>query len=47
MPRTVLTPPAAYEAIAQAARDRNWEFMGHGFTQQNMQKVEDEQWHNR
>jgi allantoinase len=33
---------AAYEAIARAARDRNWEFMGHGFTQQNMQKVEDE-----
>jgi peptidoglycan/xylan/chitin deacetylase (PgdA/CDA1 family) len=33
---------AAYEAIASAARDRNWEFMGHGFTQQNMQKVEDE-----
>jgi peptidoglycan/xylan/chitin deacetylase (PgdA/CDA1 family) len=32
----------AYEAIARAARDRNWEFMGHGFTQQNMQKVEDE-----
>ena len=33
---------AAYEAIIRAARDRNWEFMGHGFTQQNMQKVEDE-----
>jgi len=33
---------AAYEAIASAARDRNWEFIGHGFTQQNMQKVEDE-----
>jgi allantoinase len=29
-------------AIARAARDRNWEFMGHGFMQQNMQKVEDE-----
>jgi hypothetical protein len=33
---------AAYEAIARAAHDRAWEFMGHGFTQQNMQKVEDE-----
>ena len=33
---------AAYEAIARAARDRNWEFIGHGFTQRNMQKVEDE-----
>jgi len=33
---------ATYEAIARAARDCNWEFMGHGFTQQNMQKVEDE-----
>ena len=33
---------AAYEAIAGAARDRGWEFIGHGFTQLNMQKVEDE-----
>jgi peptidoglycan/xylan/chitin deacetylase (PgdA/CDA1 family) len=33
---------AAYEGIARAARDRNWEFMGHGFTQKNMQKVENE-----
>jgi allantoinase len=33
---------AAYEPIARAARDRNWEFMGHGFTQKNMQKVENE-----
>src|SRR5262245_36818807 len=33
---------AAYEPIARAARDRGWEFMGHGFTQLNMQKVEDE-----
>jgi allantoinase len=31
-----------YEPIARAARDRNWEFMGHGFTQKNMQKVENE-----
>ena len=30
----------AYEPIARAALDRNWEFMGHGFTQLNMQKVE-------
>ena len=33
---------AAYEPIARAARDRNWEFMGHGFTQKNMQKVANE-----
>ena len=33
---------SAYEPIARAARDRNWEFMGHGFTQKNMQKVENE-----
>ena len=33
---------AAYEPIAHAARDRNWEFMGHGLTQKNMQKVENE-----
>ena len=32
----------AYEPIAQAALDRNWEFMGHGYTQKNMQKVENE-----
>ena len=32
----------AYEPIARAALDRNWEFMGHGFTQLNMQKVENE-----
>src|SRR5215510_11914371 len=32
----------AYEAIARAARDRGWEFIGPGFTQLNMQKVEDE-----
>ncbi|MEW6640489.1 MAG: polysaccharide deacetylase family protein [Pseudomonadota bacterium] len=33
---------AAYEPIARAARDRGWEFIGHGFTQKNMQKVENE-----
>ena len=33
---------AAYRPIVQAAIDRRWEFMGHGFTQRNMQKVEDE-----
>ena len=33
---------AAYAPIARAARERNWEFMGHGFTQKNMQKVENE-----
>jgi allantoinase len=33
---------AAYPAIVRAARDRGWEFIGHGFTQRNMQKVENE-----
>jgi allantoinase len=33
---------AAYPPIVRAAVDRNWEFIGHGFTQRNMQKVEDE-----
>jgi allantoinase len=33
---------SAYEPIARAALERKWEFMGHGFTQLNMQKVEDE-----
>ena len=32
----------AYSAISQAALDRNWEFMGHGYTQKNMQNVADE-----
>src|SRR2546425_3549582 len=32
----------AYEPIAMAARERRWEFMGHGFGQKNMQKVPDE-----
>ena len=32
----------AYAPIAQAALDRGWEFMGHGFSQKNMQKVVDE-----
>jgi peptidoglycan/xylan/chitin deacetylase (PgdA/CDA1 family) len=31
-----------YKPIAEAALKRNWEFMGHGYTQKNMQKVEDE-----
>src|SRR5437763_13857976 len=31
-----------YEAIGRAATERGWEFMGHGFTQKNMQKVENE-----
>lgn len=34
---------AAYPQISDAAKARNWEFMGHGFTQRNMQKVENEQ----
>ncbi|MEX2128252.1 MAG: polysaccharide deacetylase family protein [Xanthobacteraceae bacterium] len=33
---------AAYPAIVKAAIDRKWEFVGHGFTQRNMQKVADE-----
>ena len=33
---------AAYPPIVQAAVERKWEFMGHGFTQQNMQKVANE-----
>ena len=31
-----------YEPIARAALERGWEFIGHGFTQKNMQKVADE-----
>jgi allantoinase len=31
-----------YEPIARAALQRRWEFIGHGFTQQSMQKVTDE-----
>ena len=33
---------ARYGAIVAAARERNWEFIGHGFSQKNMQKVADE-----
>jgi peptidoglycan/xylan/chitin deacetylase (PgdA/CDA1 family) len=33
---------ATYEPIARAARDRSWEFIGHGFGQKNMQAVPDE-----
>ena len=33
---------AAYEPIARAALDRDWEFIGHGYSQKNMQKVPDE-----
>ncbi len=33
---------AAYPPIVRAACERNWEFLGHGFTQRNMQKVADE-----
>ncbi|GGF48391.1 hypothetical protein GCM10007301_04550 [Azorhizobium oxalatiphilum] len=32
----------SYEPIAKAALERGWEFMGHGYTQKNMQKVENE-----
>jgi hypothetical protein len=31
-----------YKPIARAALERGWEFIGHGFTQRNMQKVADE-----
>lgn len=31
-----------YAPIAEAARERGWEFLGHGFIQKNMQKVENE-----
>ena len=33
---------ATYPQIAQAALERDWEFLGHGFIQKNMQKVDDE-----
>lgn len=32
----------AYPAIVEAAIERKWEFIGHGFTQRNMQKVGNE-----
>ena len=32
----------AYESISRAALERGWEFIGHGYSQKNMQKVEDE-----
>ncbi|MEN3295230.1 MAG: allantoinase [Burkholderiales bacterium] len=32
----------SYPQIAEAAQARNWEFLGHGFIQKNMQKVENE-----
>jgi peptidoglycan/xylan/chitin deacetylase (PgdA/CDA1 family) len=35
---------AAYPPIVEAAVARQWEFIGHGFTQRNMQKVENERW---
>ena len=33
---------AAYAPIVHAARDRGWEFIGHGFTQTNLQKAANE-----
>jgi peptidoglycan/xylan/chitin deacetylase (PgdA/CDA1 family) len=36
------TAIGSYAPIATAAKERNWEFIGHGYTQQNMQKVENE-----
>ena len=32
----------AFPEIVQACVERNWEFVGHGYTQRNMQKVENE-----
>ena len=32
----------SYAPIAEAARERQWEFLGHGFIQKSMQKVENE-----
>ena len=32
----------AYKPITNAARERGWKFIGHGYTQRNMQKVENE-----
>ncbi len=32
----------SYEPISRAAHERGWEFMGHGFGQKNLQKVDDE-----
>lgn len=32
----------SYAPISQAALDRGWEFIGHGFSQKNLQKVDDE-----
>jgi allantoinase len=31
-----------YAPICEAAHSRGWEFIGHGYTQKNLQKVEDE-----
>ncbi|HET7135043.1 MAG TPA: polysaccharide deacetylase family protein [Casimicrobiaceae bacterium] len=31
-----------YAPISEAARSRGWEFVGHGYTQKNMQRVDDE-----
>jgi len=31
-----------YAPIARAAQERGWEFIGHGFSQKNMQKIADE-----
>lgn len=36
------TAVECYPQITEAAMSRGWEFVGHGYTQKNMQKVEDE-----
>jgi peptidoglycan/xylan/chitin deacetylase (PgdA/CDA1 family) len=36
------TALGTYEPISRAALERGWEFMGHGYTQRNMQAVENE-----
>ncbi|MEJ2624457.1 MAG: polysaccharide deacetylase family protein [Pseudolabrys sp.] len=36
------TAAQAFPELVQACVERGWEFLGHGYTQRNMQKVEDE-----
>src|SRR5258705_7523147 len=36
---------ARYGAIVKAALERQWEFIGHGFSQKNIQKIPDERHH--
>src|SRR6266581_6977467 len=36
------TAIGAYRPIVRAAKERGWEFIGHGYTQRSLQKVENE-----